>query len=356
MKLNFILPSFPKCPIGGYKIMYEYANMFAERGHDVMIYHVMTLHNISSYRIPHFIRYLRNHICYSSSRPSWFVFNQNIRLKHIPRINDRYVRNADIVMSTMFATALELINLSDGKGRKFNLIQGYELWIEGNRDLLHASYRLPITHIVISDYLADIVDKESGVRPPIIYNGIDKVTFFVKNGIENRKPHTISMLYSTANEVKGTSWGLDALRICRDEIPDLEVNLFGVYSKPKNLEKWFQYHRNPSDLCSLYNSASIFFAPSVTEGWGLPPTEAMFCGCALVCTDIAGHSVYAKDGKTALLVESKNTRDMANKLLFLIRNSDMRIALAKSGNDFIQQFSWEQAFRKMEQLFTKSLI
>ena len=65
MKLNFILPFFPLKPGGGCKIMYEYANRFGEKGYDVQIYHVTTLPYMK-YKYPHWLRYLRNNILYTS--------------------------------------------------------------------------------------------------------------------------------------------------------------------------------------------------------------------------------------------------------------------------------------------------
>ena len=43
--------------------------------------------------------------------------------------------------------------------------------------MLHHTYKLPMIHIVISDFLADIVKRESGISPNIIYNGIDNSVF-----------------------------------------------------------------------------------------------------------------------------------------------------------------------------------
>jgi glycosyltransferase involved in cell wall biosynthesis len=351
MKINFILPSFPLCPIGGYKIMYEYANLFAENGYDVAVYHVMTLKYVSSYNIPHFLRVLRCKLLYPHASPDWFNLNTNIHSFHIPKLKNKYVRDADIVISTMYATALELNALSDKKGEKINFIQGYELWIADYKDLLYKSYCLPITHVVIADYLADIVENVSGKRPFVIYNGIDPSVFYINKPIEKRFSHSISMLYSEADNVKGTSWGLEALRICHQKVQDINIQLFGVYPRPKGLESWFQYHRRPENLRDIYNSVSIFLSPSVTEGWDLTSTEAMFCGCALICTDIPGHAVYAKNKRTCLLVSPKNSEDMAEKLLELLDNDNLRCSLAKSGNEFIHQFSSNISYKKMERLF-----
>jgi glycosyltransferase involved in cell wall biosynthesis len=346
MKINIYLPFLPFSSGGGYKVMYEYANCFAEKGYDVIIYHCITSPYLP-YAFPHWLRNIKNNLLYPNLRPVWFPLNKNIVCKNIPKLKDKYVRNADVSFSTCWVICAEHNNLSSSKGKKINLIQDYELWIGNNKDMLHASYRLPITHIVIADYLADIVEKESDIRPLIIYNGINQDIFKIKTPIEKRNPYVISMLYHT-DERKGTQYGIEALRMCKKEVPELQVELFGVFPKPENLSEWIHYTQNPHDLCALYNSTAIYFTPSNGEGWALPPAEAMNCGCALVCTNIGGHAAYAKENETALLVEPRNPKDMAEKLLILLKDNEKRIKLAKKGNEFISQFNWESAMSKLE--------
>jgi len=352
MKINIYLPHISRQPIGGVKVMYEYANHFAQIGYDVVVYSIYTNTSLR-YRLPHWIRTIKNNIFYPDYRPTWYPLNKNVICKNIPKLKDKYVRDADISLSTCWVICSDLSKLSKGKGVKMNLIQDYELWIGNKKKLLHASYRLPVQHIVIADYLADIVEEESGIRPAIVYNGINQDIFNIKTPIEQRNPHTISMLYHT-EERKGTQYGLEALRICKKEIPGLRVELFGVYPRPDNLEKWICYTQSPQDLCSLYNSTAIYFTPSNREGWALPPAEAMNCGCALVCTDIGGHSAYTKKDETALFVEPQNAQDMASQLLTLLKDNALRIDLAKKGNEYVKQFNWETAASRIEQQYNRN--
>ena len=76
----------------------------------------------------------------------------------------------------------------------------------------------------------------------------------------------------------------------------------------------------------------------------LPPAEAMQCGCALVCTDIGGFALYAKDNETALINKVYDVEQMANNIESLIRDDDLRQKIAKTGNEFIKTFTWEKAY------------
>ena len=119
----------------------------------------------------------------------------------------------------------------------------------------------------------------------------------------------------------------------------------GIPAAPSGLPSWIRYHRNSHQIMlrQLYNQAAIFLGPSWIEGWPLPPAEAMMCGAALVATDIGGHREYAIHGETALLSPAKEPAFMASNLVSLLQNQEQRIRLARSGNQYIQQFTWDRA-------------
>ena len=87
--------------------MYQYANAFAENGHDVYLYHVATIENVS-YNIPHWLRWLRTKILYGDSKPSWFRIDDRIKTINIPFIKDCNIRKADFNFITMWAEVLEI--------------------------------------------------------------------------------------------------------------------------------------------------------------------------------------------------------------------------------------------------------
>lgn len=344
VKINFILPFKPRRPAGGFRIMYEYANRLALNGYDVHLYFPVKTPYMK-YRLPYFTRNFLTKV-EGFRTDKWFDFIQSVKMTHIPEVKDKYIRDADLVIATWWATALEMGKLSASKGRKINLIQGYENW-ESHQDLLFSSYNMPrVTNIVVSSYLKTIVESHTTKPAILIQNSIDSHKYHILTEPEKRNPATIAMTYSI-QEIKGSAYGLEALKMVKERVPELRVEMFGVCPEPFGLPDWIRFYRNPKDIVELYNRNAIFISNSLTEGFPLTPAEALFCGCALICTDIEGHREFAINGENALLVETKNPEQMADRILNLIRNNEKRIRLALNGNNYIQRFKWENAMERM---------
>jgi glycosyltransferase involved in cell wall biosynthesis len=346
LRITIILPFPVTKPVGGAKIMYEYANRFHAKGHRVIILHSIR-RPYKKMTSPVWFKLLIYKLR-GVARPKWFPLNKKIKSSIVSEITDRYVPNGDIVFSTWWQMAYAISKLSPQKGKPFNIIQDYEIW-KGQNELVHRSYSLPVTHMVIARYLEDIVMNHSGKTPLFAPLAVDITKFFIQRPIVSRKPGSIIMLYS--EEVrKGTKYGLEALMKLRADIPSLTVTLFGVHKKPE-LPDWISYHEKPNNLPQLYNQHAIFFTPSLREGWALPPAEAMACGCALVCTDIGGHA-YGLNNQTALTVQPKAVNEMRDKLAELILDNTKRIELAKKGNQFlINNYTWDIAIKTLEKYF-----
>lgn len=351
LRINIILPFVPTKPGGGSRIMYEYANRLQQRGHQVTVIHSIR-RPFKKMKSPLWWKQF-NYFIRQAQRPKWFALHKNIPSLIVPSITDRHIPYADIILSTWWEMTFMTSRLSPAKGKPFNLIQGHEVWA-GNEDKVYESYSLPVQHIVIAKYLQQLVFEKSNKEPIHIPLAIDTSVFNLKVPVDQRKNESVLMMYSR-EEVKCSDLGLQALHRLKELVPSLEVSLFGVSEKP-SLPQWITYHQKPSDLPGLYNRHAIFFSPSKSEGWALPPAEAMACGCAVVCTNIGGHADYALDGITALITEPNHADDMAEKLMKLIIAPALRMDIAQKGNEYITtRFNWEVSVTKMEDCFYNAI-
>ncbi len=353
MRINFIFPFFSKKPGGGLKIMYEYAKRLSAKGHDVVIYHALKMPFTSNAEIAD-QKILRQYKWLkfwgkSFKRPKWIELPSKIKCNTIPFVCDKYIDDGDVIITTWWASVLEMAKLNPSKGKRINLIQGYEDWL-GHENLLYQSYNAENTiNIVIASYLYKIVSSFTINRVEIVPNSIDPDEFFIKVPPYQRKPATICMMYSK-QDLKGSSFGLQALDILKQRYPQLEVNLFSVRSKPKGLPQWINYHKNPPNLCDLYNSSAIFISTSIQEGWGLPPMEAIACGCACVATKIDGHTEYLEDHRNCLFTAVKDVSSIVEKVSLLIDDTDTRLSIVANGEQSIKKYSWSASVSKFESI------
>jgi len=96
-----------------------------------------------------------------------------------------------------------------------------------------------------------------------------------------------------------------------------------------------------NELSQLYSNALIFIYPSLYEGFGIPPLEAMYYGCATIVSDI--ESLREVCGDASLFVDPYNTDDIAQKIEFLANNEISRIDLIQKGKQNIKKYSWEKS-------------
>ena len=354
MKLNFILPFFAPTPGGGVKIMYEYANRMSLIGHDVVVYHNQNTPYFSYPKSrPLWLRKVISFIKYNNHpKPNWFIFDDKVKFKFIDVIANNSIRDADATITTWWSLVEPLKSLSVSKGKKVNLIQGYEIW-DGYEDLVHKSYNCEnITNLVISDFLYNKVKKYNSISEPILTNlAIDTELFNVTNDVQNRNPLSICMMYGENDNVKGTVYGLKAFEKLKREFPELEVELFGVNKKAERIPSWIKYNCNPKNVNLIYNRNAIFLSPSISEGWALPPVEAMACGCVVISTNIPGHK-HVNKYSDAITIIPKDVDDIVEKIKFLLNDNDLRIELAKKSKEFVAQYCWESVIDKFINLVT----
>jgi glycosyltransferase involved in cell wall biosynthesis len=240
--------------------------------------------------------------------------------------------------------------LPQDRGAKFYLIQHYENWDCSNTEV-NATWRLPLHKVVIARWLENIAVSLGEVdRLTYIPNGIDASEFPLRVAPEERDANTIGLLAHPA-EWKGTADGVAAVTLVRERFPGTSLTLFGIDPRPSWLPDWANYVENPSHqrLTELYNSFAIFLHPSWSEGFPLPPAEAMLSGCALVAAGNPGVREYAIEGKTALLAPAHDFEGLAERICSLVLDPKLRCRLAWSGHEALGSFTWDRAARAMEE-------
>jgi glycosyltransferase involved in cell wall biosynthesis len=106
-------------------------------------------------------------------------------------------------------------------------------------------------------------------------------------------------------------------------------------------------------LPQFYATADLFIGPSVSatggdqEGFGLVFVEAMGCGCPVIVTDLPAISDIVSNGVTGLVAPQKDSAALAQAILMLLADPNMREKLGKEGKDYVfPRFDWELIAKK----------
>ena len=353
-RVTFLFPGIANRPIGGYKVVYEYANRLVNDGYAVNIIYPAYLYiegdTITSRclkLLKAVVKYLYCLITRRFSCRTWFELDKRVKESIVPSLGESWCPKSDVYVATSVRTAIYL-NEYKKTNPKFYLIQHYETWHGITDEKLIETYKYPFKKIVISKWLYNIVSQYD-TNCQLIPNGFD-FEFFKRTGkMEERDKYHVAMMYHT-QDLKGCDDGFEALNIVKKKYPDLKVSLFGVYPAPENLPDWITYYRQPDKetFNKIYNSAAVFIGTSWSEGWGLTVGEAMMCGCAVACTDNDGYKEMAIDGTTALLSPIKNPTALANNVIRLIENDSLRLEISEHGYEYIKNFNWDSSYSKLK--------
>jgi len=180
-------------------------------------------------------------------------------------------------------------------------------------------------------------------QPFLLYTGVWRVHKNVPN------------LIKAFHELR-TSYGLKdlSLVITGKEDP--------FYPEPKNLPKELGIEKHvivtgqvsEKDLINLYNSAAIYVFPSLYEGFGLPPLEAMACGTPVAAS--TSSSIPEVCGKgNAVYFNPLAFKDMAIKIYALYKDDKLREDVIKNGLNWVKNFSWDNMADETLETYKKIL-
>ena len=118
----------------------------------------------------------------------------------------------------------------------------------------------------------------------------------------------------------------------------------------KHTEKvLFAKHIPEECLSALYSGALALVFPSLYEGFGIPPLEAMQCGTPVITSNTS--SLPEVVGDTGIMIGPKDRKGLAKSILELYRNEELRQELGKKGIERAKLFSWEKHCNIMLQTF-----
>jgi len=251
-------------------------------------------------------------------------------------------RGSDLCVASFYMTAYcaLLSKLTWPRARLVYFLQGDEAESHGRlaeghpvsravRYLLaRVSYRLPMPMICISRWLRDRVGRPDSL---VVGQGLDLRTF----AAAPRAPRARVVVGTIGGAAvsKGYPDVLEAVR----RLPGATIRRMQLLvaagpdvALPGEVCAERVEAASEEAMASFYNRCDVFVFASRSEGFGLPPLEAMACGCAVVTTDCGGVHDYAQPGVNALLVPVADAGALAAAIRDLVERPDLREALARA--------------------------
>ncbi|MCQ5146276.1 glycosyltransferase family 4 protein [Enterocloster bolteae] len=343
MKVCFVLPRFTRRPIGGFKIIYEYANRMSVMGYDVFLLFV-NKNTFVEYKIPSCLNAFCSYIM-TQIEPRWFPLNKSIKKISGIKKAEMELKAIDVCV----ATGAETVSVCDvvfPNAKKIYLIQGFETWVMSEEEI-YRTFNAGFKNIVVSSWLKKIVDEHSSEKAVLIKNPIDLSIYSSKIPIEKREKYTIGLLYHSG-EHKGLKYSIETLRILKEKYPDLKIYMFGTSDLNEEIPGLVKFIKDASQsqTVELYNKISVFMCSTINEGYGLTAMEAMACGAAVASTDYEGIHEYGVDGVNCLLSPLCDVEAMAQNVSKLFDEDELRFRISKQGRESLISFDWKVAFDK----------
>jgi glycosyltransferase involved in cell wall biosynthesis len=191
-------------------------------------------------------------------------------------------------------------------------------------------YQLPAHRIAFSHFVKTSIESRFGCRiDDVVTNGVDTRVFFPDG---ERQERQLAMLYHP-DPRKGAGDGLRALALVQKAEPRVTVRLCGTVHPADDIPAGmtFEFHPADADVRRLLSTSTALLYPSRYEGFGLPPLEAMACGCPVVTTDVGAIPEFVTDGVNGLVVPVGDVGMMAASLLRLLRDQRLQAAFRTRG-------------------------
>jgi len=215
------------------------------------------------------------------------------------------------------------------------------------KSILAADLVVTVSNFSKREIVRTLPVQESKIR--VIYNGVNEFYLSDKPGDPLPLPDEYVLFVGSMNPRKNIPRLIEGFRDVKDR-HNLPHNL--VLAGPpnrvifKNMDvsesECLQHvgFLSPAELKYAYQHATVFAYPSLYEGFGLPPLEAMACGTAVLASDQGPFDETL--GSAAELVDPKDTKAIATGLEQLLLDDEYRAECERQGEERAQKFTWNE--------------
>lgn len=132
----------------------------------------------------------------------------------------------------------------------------------------------------------------------------------------------------------------------------LEELQYLVEKKELDGQVFFRGYISNNEVPSVLHKMNAFVLGSVSESFGVSAIEAMACGLPVIATKVSGFQEVIEDNETGFLVPVNNVKEMAEKMLKVYENKELRERMGRKGRQRVEKlFDWEKNVATMVKVY-----
>ncbi len=218
------------------------------------------------------------------------------------------------------------------------------------RDILHffnvPPEKIVVVYNAIDDHFRETPPEDDVARVRERYQLDHQFVLYVGN----IKPHkNLVRLIEAFAELRRGDFEEVKLLIIGDEISKLPALRRAVHRHKLHKHVRFLGYVSDHTLAILYRLAAVFVFPSLYEGFGLPPLEAMASGTPVITSNVSSLPEVA--GDAAVLVDPYDVDSIVDGLRRILGNPALAADLRRKGLERSREFSWERSVEKTRQVY-----
>lgn len=260
------------------------------------------------------------------------------------------IEDSDALVATQWTTAYAARSVGN-TARKFYFVQDLEhlFYPEGSlHEFAKQTYRFGFYGITAGNWIADVLSRDFGMQCTPFGFSYEREWYSPEGDRRFASERKRILFYARAmTERRGFELGILALAQVAKRFPEVEVVLVGL--RPREVDLPFPSvitgHLTPLQLASVYRSCTAALVLSHTN-LSLLPLEIMACGCPIVSND--GPNVRWMLSKEVAALADPVPDRLANSLIELLGNEDVRKQKIAAGLDFTAQTDWMKEAGKIE--------
>ncbi|MDH5770200.1 MAG: glycosyltransferase family 4 protein, partial [Candidatus Bathyarchaeota archaeon] len=216
-----------------------------------------------------------------------------------------------------------------------------------------------------------VVTLSSSVKKELIGMGVmERNIFVIPPGIEQEKykpgkksSRPLVLYVGRLKKYKGIEYLIMAMKEVIKEIADVRLLIVGKGNYADELVRLTEKMEleNVVEFCgyvseerkiAIMQRAHVLVIPSIKEGWGIPVIESAACGTPTIGTHTSGLMDTIIDGKTGFLVPYGKPKIIAEKIVSVLKNDDLRDRLSENALEWAKNFDWKNGLYTFERIVT----